>query len=175
MEREESNVNFSTEDPENVVIPTSLPVVAYEYFDCIIYQLSRSDNLPIALECTELLREINKYSPDFLIHENRFLEKVFPKVKKISKLKPDSSVFTQLQLKFLEKFLLLILELDFSQVTKTIHEHKMQELSDFVIEIQVNINENSQFYNTEPSAQSYIQNLIKHIEHILTKKTTNQE
>jgi hypothetical protein len=41
METEESNINFSSEDPVNVVIPESLGPIAWEFFDLIVFRLKR--------------------------------------------------------------------------------------------------------------------------------------
>ena len=162
MEREDADINFSTEDPENVVIKESLGPVAYEYFDAIAYILNRNENLAIAIECLELLKEIQKYSPKFLLNENKFSNKIVPFSKKILKLKPDRDLYSNFQLKYVIKFFelaLAIIDNDISFIILS-KEDFMKELNCILQEVKQNIIRNNQIYNSETALNTCIQQII---------------
>jgi hypothetical protein len=72
MEREE-NENFSTEDPNNVLIPSSLGPIIFEIWKYIIYALN-NDNITIVLykNFFDIFLEIIKFRPQFFDSERVF-------------------------------------------------------------------------------------------------------
>ena len=72
MEREE-NENFSTEDPNNVLIPSSLGPIIFEIWKYIIYALN-NDNITIVLykNFFDIFLEIIKFRHQFFDSERVF-------------------------------------------------------------------------------------------------------
>ena len=74
MEREE-NENFSTEDPNNVSIPSSLGPVLFEIWKYIIFAMNNSNvTIVIFKNYLEIFEKIIKYRPQFFDSERIFID-----------------------------------------------------------------------------------------------------
>ena len=74
MEREE-NENFSTEDPNNVSIPSSLGPVMFEIWKYLIFAMNNSNvTIVIFKNYLEIFEKIIKYRPQFFDSERIFID-----------------------------------------------------------------------------------------------------
>lgn len=83
MDRDETDENFSPDDPENVFIPESLGPVAYELFAPIAFRIKKADSLPIIVDCLEFLQTVQNYHAHFLTTERRFEREILPNIIKL--------------------------------------------------------------------------------------------
>ena len=128
MDTEDSKVNFSTEDPQNVVIPESLGPIAWEFFDLLVFRIKKPESLAILLECLKFFKSVQDWNLRFLMNERRFELHVMPLILKwIEGVEKES--LNNLELKILEIVVEILDRIDLS--TYGIFEGIKAQVSEF--------------------------------------------
>ncbi len=92
MEREDPGV-FSPEDPENVLIPNSLPAIFFEFWPAVLFQFNSENNLPILNECIKICARVAEFAPNFFETTDRFGTQLWPRIKLILHRRISNQLF----------------------------------------------------------------------------------
>lgn len=101
METEDYNVNFSSEDPENVSIPESLGPIAFEFFDSISFKIKTCEIPALKYQALLSLRSVQEFNIKFLVIERRFESKVLPSINLMFE-KIEREYYNEIETKIIE-------------------------------------------------------------------------